>query len=308
MATETFTKPYRVRAGDGLADVWWKGGRVAVKTSGGETRGRFAQVEIEDTLGTGPPLHVHRDDDESFYVVAGEVTVLANGERIDLSPGDFALVPAGVPHAYVVRSERSRMLVTFGPAGFEEFFVELGIPVNGSEPPADGVYPSPEGLARRIAAYGGEILGPPPKLGDLRKDELDHAIANHDRPGDAWIVELFDEVDSLDATAFAHRFTVDGSFRFANNPAAVGNRQVEQACAAFFSMLGGLSHEITGIWSGTWEGGEVKSVESNVTYTRKNGAVTPPLPATSTIRLRGELIEDFRVFVDLASVFTPGPE
>jgi hypothetical protein len=133
-------------------------------------------------------------------------------------------------------------------------------------------------------ASGEEVVAPPVKV-------------------DPWIEELFRSVDSLDAAAFAKAFTDDGAFRFANNEPAVGKRQIERASAEFFSAIGGLSHEITGVWSGTWEGGVVKSVESKVTYTRVDGTVTAPLPAVSTMRMRGKLIEDFQVFVDLSPVF-----
>jgi hypothetical protein len=57
--------------------------------------------------------------------------------------------------------------VTFSPAGFEEFFVEMGVPVNGGGPPAEAVFPLPEEFARRLAPYGCEITGPPPELTDL---------------------------------------------------------------------------------------------------------------------------------------------
>jgi quercetin dioxygenase-like cupin family protein len=143
MTSETLTKPYRIAAKEGLANVWWKTGRVAVKTSGAETGGRFSQVEVDDPLGTAPPLHIHHQEDETFYVLEGEITVFADAERIEASAGDFAFVPSGVPHAYLVRSERARMLVTFSPAGFEEFFVEMGVPVNGGGPPAEAVLPPP---------------------------------------------------------------------------------------------------------------------------------------------------------------------
>ena len=86
-------------------DVWWKTGRVRVKTSGAETCRRFSQVEIDDPLGSAPPLHTHHHEDETFYVVDGEVTVFAAGERIDGAKGDFVLVPNGC----LVPSERARM-------------------------------------------------------------------------------------------------------------------------------------------------------------------------------------------------------
>lgn len=81
------TKPYRVAAGEGLADVWWKTGRVTVKTGPEQTGGAFSQIEVEDPLGGGPPLHVHHNEDETFFILEGSVTMFVGGERIDLEAG-----------------------------------------------------------------------------------------------------------------------------------------------------------------------------------------------------------------------------
>ena len=165
--TETVTKPYRVASGEGLANVWWKSGRITVKIAGAETGDAFSQIETDDPRGSGPPLHLHHNEDETFYVLEGEVTVLVGDERIDLDAGDYCFGPRGVAHAYVVRSERARMLVTASPAGVEQFFVSHGLPVTGTEPPTDAVMPPMDELVRLFARYGCEILGPPLSLSDL---------------------------------------------------------------------------------------------------------------------------------------------
>ena len=163
-ATET-TQPYALPADAGVADVWWKTGRIRIKTAGEQTGGRFSQVESLDPQGSGTPMHVHLNEDETFYVLEGEVSLFVDGERIDVSAGDFAYVPRGASHGYVVRSEQARMLVTFSPAGFEEAFVELGVPVvEGEAPPTETVLPPVEEIVRAFAPYGCEILGPPPAL------------------------------------------------------------------------------------------------------------------------------------------------
>jgi quercetin dioxygenase-like cupin family protein len=164
MTTIAETIPYSLPADTGLAAVWWKTGRVWVKTGGAETGGRFAQVVVDDPRGTAPPMHVHRHEDETFYVLEGEISVLVGDEEIELGAGDYAFVPRGTSHAYLVRSERACLLVTFSPSGFEEFFLEIGMA--GDEPPDDPVMPSPEEFARRLAPYGCEITGPPPVLAD----------------------------------------------------------------------------------------------------------------------------------------------
>ena len=166
--TETVTKPYRVASGEGLADVWWKSGRVTVKAGGAETGHAFSQIEIDDPRGSGPPLHVHHNEDETFYVLEGEITVpRRRGADRPRAPATTSSAPRGIAHAYVVRSERARMLVTASPGGVEELFVTLGVPVTGSAPPTDAVMPPMDELVRLFAGYGCEILGPPLSVNDL---------------------------------------------------------------------------------------------------------------------------------------------
>ena len=163
MALINLNPSYSLEPGAGIADVWWKTGRIQVKASGEETGGSFAQVETNDPRGTATPMHVHRNEEETFFVLDGEITFDVDGERTELGAGEYALVPRGVPHGYVVRSEQARMLVTFSPSGFEQAFIELGVPASeGEEPPADSVFPPPEEMAKAFASYGCEIVGPPP--------------------------------------------------------------------------------------------------------------------------------------------------
>jgi ketosteroid isomerase-like protein len=120
---------------------------------------------------------------------------------------------------------------------------------------------------------------------------------------DQWVTDLFRAIDNMDAGTFANAFTEDGTFRFGNSEPVVGRLQVEQSVSEFFSMLGGLSHHVTGVWSGNWEGGEVISVEAEVIYTRKDGTLTQAIPATSTLRMEGDRIRDYRAFVDISPLF-----
>jgi quercetin dioxygenase-like cupin family protein len=167
MSTETATRPYHIPSGEGIADVWWMAGRLTVKASGAETGDAFSQFVVDDPRGSAPPLHLHHNEDEAFYVLGGEITVLVGDERIDLGAGDYCFAPRGIPHAWIVRSERAQMLVTVSPAGLEQAFVSYGVPVTGTEPPAAPVIPPRDELVRGFAAYGVEIIGPPPTLDDL---------------------------------------------------------------------------------------------------------------------------------------------
>jgi len=166
MSTETTPRPYLLASHEGLDDVWWKSGRATIKAGPGETGNAFSQLVMDEPRGSATPLHIHHNEDETFYILEGQVAMFGD-ERIDLEAGDYCFVPRGVRHAYLVRSERARMLVTISPSGTEQLFVSLGVPVTGSEPPTETVMPSMPELVRMFAAYGTEILGPPPSLDDL---------------------------------------------------------------------------------------------------------------------------------------------
>jgi uncharacterized cupin superfamily protein len=68
----------------------------------------------------GPKLHVHADEDDSFYVLEGEVTFIGEGDELVAGPGTFVLAPPGVPHTFANRSDGvARMLNVHAPAGFD---------------------------------------------------------------------------------------------------------------------------------------------------------------------------------------------
>ena len=167
MTTQVTTdEPFALTGGEGLSDVWFFGGaRCSVKIGGDQTGGRLYQVHITEQRGSGPPLHIHHNADETFYVIDGQLTIYIGDERVEAGPGDFVFGPQGVPHAYVAQSEQAEFLVTFAPASMDRFFEELGgVPVVPGEPAPAASYPDPEGFARGAARWGVEIVGPPPTL------------------------------------------------------------------------------------------------------------------------------------------------
>src|SRR3954462_9169215 len=104
------------------AELDFLGCRARVLTSGGSL-GLVDMVEVP--AGHMPPLHVHRNEDEGFYVLEGRVTLSAGAAAIALAPGAFPLARRGVPHAYRVGDEPARWLVTSSPAGFERFVADV---------------------------------------------------------------------------------------------------------------------------------------------------------------------------------------
>ena len=84
MSTETATQLYRLASDQGLADVWWKSGRAIVKAGPAETGNAFSQLVMDEPRGSGTPIHIHHNEDETFYILEGQVTMVSGDERIDL--------------------------------------------------------------------------------------------------------------------------------------------------------------------------------------------------------------------------------
>ena len=82
--------------------------------------------------GRRPPPHVHSREEEGFSVLDGEITLTVNGERIVATAGTFANLPVGTPHSSKNESDRpAKMLISVAPAGLEQMFFEVGVPVTG---------------------------------------------------------------------------------------------------------------------------------------------------------------------------------
>lgn len=129
---------------------------------GEETGGKYALWEAIVPPGGGPPPHVHSREEEGFYVLEGEVTFLVGEERIVAGPGVFINMPVGTQHTFKNESgQPARMLISVAPAGLEQMFFEVGLPVPEGTQSASP--PSREEIERLLAAaprYGIEIRLP----------------------------------------------------------------------------------------------------------------------------------------------------
>jgi mannose-6-phosphate isomerase-like protein (cupin superfamily) len=160
------TQGFTLRAGQGLEEVWlpWhEGGRAAIKASADATEGRSAVVELLDHR-SSPPLHLHHNGDEAFYVIQGELEVVCDGRRLTAGSGDFVFVPRGQAHSYLVRSPEARLLAIYTAPGMEQFFLDNGVAAVPGDDPPPLTLPDPEAFAASAARYACEILGPPLSL------------------------------------------------------------------------------------------------------------------------------------------------
>jgi quercetin dioxygenase-like cupin family protein len=122
-----------VPAGSGPSR-WVVGDTYTFKATAESTGGAFALLEASIPPGSGPPPHVHGDEDEAFYLLAGALQISAGQDTFVAQAGDFVLLPRGTPHCFTNPGVgAARALILFAPAGFERFFDEVGAPARPGE-------------------------------------------------------------------------------------------------------------------------------------------------------------------------------
>ena len=110
--------------------------------------------------------------------------------------------------------------------------------------------------------------------------------------------DLLTDVDRMDAKAFASYLAEDCVLRFANADEVVGRDAIEGAIAGFFSMIKGISHHVVE----QWDVDDTTIVQFEATYTRMDDRQVT-VPAVTIYRRGGDLIDDYRIYVDLAPVY-----
>jgi quercetin dioxygenase-like cupin family protein len=134
---------------------------ATIRTPGEASGGRFALIEFFFPRHSSPPLHTHLQD-ESYVVLDGELTVVADEQRFELAAGAAAVVPMGIAHTFRVDSATALVLVLSTPAGLERLVRDGSVPASSPTLPPPGTpRPSPEELERIFQAHGQVNVGPP---------------------------------------------------------------------------------------------------------------------------------------------------
>jgi quercetin dioxygenase-like cupin family protein len=144
-------------AGEGKA-YWVVGDLYTTLASGEDTGGAYALIHAEVPPGGGPPPHVHRREDEAFFVLEGELAFQADGRDIPAAPGAWVTLAKGSLQTFKnVGTTTARMLIVVTPSGLEKFFAEVGREAKDrSSPPPS----TPDDIQRLLATapkYGLEI-------------------------------------------------------------------------------------------------------------------------------------------------------
>ncbi len=153
--------PQALAPGQGEA-IWFLGTVVTVKTAGEETDDVYSIAEHLAPAGFSPPPHIHHNEDETFYVLEGDVLFVSGDTTFRGGPGTYVRMPRGVPHTFRVEGHApARLLIMTAPAGFERFVRDSGIPAGDRTAPAPP--PTSADIERMLATaprYGIEFLAP----------------------------------------------------------------------------------------------------------------------------------------------------
>ncbi len=105
------------------------GDTYTILLTGKDTAGRFCLIDMHIPPGGGPPPHRH-DYEETFIVLEGEIEATFRGAKVLARAGETIHIPANAPHQFRNSSPQpARLLCICSPAGLEDFFLEVGVPV-----------------------------------------------------------------------------------------------------------------------------------------------------------------------------------
>ena len=148
-------RAFVVQPGEGRA-IDLGGFLMHVKADADATRGAFTLLEATEPPHFGPPMHIHRDAAEAFYVLEGEYLIFIDDQEIRCPAGSFIYIPAGAVHGFRVGAVRSRKLNLYVPHAMVGYFDDLSAAIAAGD--VDDA-----ALGAIAEHYGMEVLGPVPE-------------------------------------------------------------------------------------------------------------------------------------------------
>jgi quercetin dioxygenase-like cupin family protein len=123
---ETFLKSIAILPSEGKVLQVQPGETHVLKVVSADTDGAYTLSEVTVEPQVGPPAHLHRREDEAFYVLEGTFSFQVGDRTLTATAGWFLNVPRGIPHSFKnIGTTPARMLLFFVPAGIENFFEDL---------------------------------------------------------------------------------------------------------------------------------------------------------------------------------------
>jgi mannose-6-phosphate isomerase-like protein (cupin superfamily) len=129
---------------------------MLLKATSEETEGAFALLEAAEPPDFGPPIHIHRNAAEAFYVLEGEYHIFIDEQAYICPAGSFIYIPAGIRHGFRVGAVPSRKLNLYSPAAMVGYFDQLSAAIKRGDADPDRL----DEIAKR---HGMDVIGPVPK-------------------------------------------------------------------------------------------------------------------------------------------------
>lgn len=139
-----------------LPHIGMVGDTYTILISGKDTAGQYCLLDMHVPPCGGPSPHRH-DFEEMFSILEGEVEFHFRGEKLVVKAGETINIPANAPHFFRNESSGSvRLLCMCSPAGQEEFFARVGVPVESRTTPP----PKPDEKQQKEFQAKAEALAP----------------------------------------------------------------------------------------------------------------------------------------------------
>ena len=129
---------------------------MQVKATDQDSGGAFTLLEATEPPDFGPPMHIHHDAAEAFYVLEGEYLIFIEDEEFRCPTGSFVYIPAEIRHGFRVGKVASRKLNVYLPAAMVGYFDDLSGAMSRGE--ADE-----RELAEIAQRHAVEVVGPVPE-------------------------------------------------------------------------------------------------------------------------------------------------
>jgi len=142
---------------------WYIGHLMSILIASADTGNAFSMMHGFEIKGLEPPPHIHTREDESFYLLSGEINYTAGNEVFKAKPGNWVFLPRNIKHSFQVQTEEAEVLIHLSPGGFEKYFIEMSEPARELViPPRPQGPPDVKRIIETASKYG--ILFPDIKL------------------------------------------------------------------------------------------------------------------------------------------------
>jgi mannose-6-phosphate isomerase-like protein (cupin superfamily) len=135
------------------------GVRMKLQLSKEQTGGAFSLFENKSSGVSRTPIHTHAFEDETLYMMEGEMRAIIAGKEEVARPGDAVFLPRGIPHQLVNESgEAAHYLLLCTPGGFEHFIEKAGSVITSGSPVEPPTHADIERLKDAAPGFGIKLL------------------------------------------------------------------------------------------------------------------------------------------------------